>query len=432
MYEIAKSAEASKRAVQFIPGGVNSPVRSFRSVGGSPLYIKSAKSAYVEDIDGNSYVDYVASWGPMILGHSCEAVVEAVIKAAQRGTSFGAPTEAESELAELITRFVPSVDMVRLVNSGTEATMSALRLARGYTGKNLLVKFEGSYHGHGDSFLISAGSGAATLGIPNSPGVTKNTASETLVARYNDLSSVEEIFSKHGDNIAALFVEPVSGNMGVIAPDKGFLEGLRNITRKYGALLVFDEVMTGFRLARGGAQQLFDIKPDLTTFGKIIGGGLPVGAYGGKKEIMEMIAPSGPVYQAGTLSGNPLATAAGIAVLRTIESIPGFYQVMEEKSQRLHKGLLEVFQNARVPVTINRVGSMITTFFTQRKEVRNYNDVSSCDTEKYASFFHQLLSRGIYLSPSQFEASFVSYAHTDEDIDRTVKQVETVIKGGGY
>ncbi len=423
-----KSAQAFTRAARVIPGGVNSPVRSFKNVGGTPVFIHSAKGPYVTDIDGNRYIDYVGSWGPMILGHTSEAVVEAVQKAARRGTSFGAPTEDETELAELITRFVPSVETVRLVNSGTEATMSALRLARGYTQRDLLVKFQGSYHGHGDSFLIAAGSGAATLGVPDSPGVTKATASDTLVAMYNDLDTVWSLFKKHGGNIAAVIVEPVSGNMGVVPPEKGFLEGLRAITEQYGALLIFDEVMTGFRIARGGAQQLYHIKPDMTTFGKVIGGGLPVGAYGGKREILEKISPNGPIYQAGTLSGNPLATAAGIAVLRTIESIENFYEIMEEKSARLCDGINAASYESEVPLVVNRVGSMITPFFTDAQRIKDYGDVIACDKEKYAAFFHQLLQRGVYIAPSQFEASFVSYAHTDEQIHRSIDQFRSALK----
>ncbi len=423
-----KSVAAFGEAKQHIPGGVNSPVRSFRGVGGDPLFIASAKGDKVTDIDGNEYIDYVGSWGPMILGHAHPEVINAIQQTAERGTSYGAPTLLETEMALQIKRMVPSIDMVRMVNSGTEATMSALRLARGYTGREIVVKFEGCYHGHNDSFLIKAGSGVLTLGTPDSPGVTAGTAKSTLTAKYNDLASVEALFKEYNDQIAALIIEPVTGNMGVVVPTKEFIQGVRQLCTQYGAVLIFDEVMTGFRLAKGGAQEILGIVPDLTTFGKIIGGGLPVGAYGGKQEIMDQLAPKGPVYQAGTLSGNPLAMAAGLTMLRILDETPDFYQILEQKSARLQAGLEKAIAETGVKALVNRVGSMFTLFFTEKSEVNSFDDVMTCDTARFTKFFKMSLDSGIYLAPSQFEAGFVSFAHTDEDIDRTVAAAKEAMK----
>jgi glutamate-1-semialdehyde 2,1-aminomutase len=410
-----------KRAQESIPGGVNSPVRAFKSVNGDPVFIKKAKGAIITDIDNNDYIDFVGSWGPMILGHADERVISAIQAAAYLGTSYGAPTIAETELAELIKKMVPSMEQVRMVNSGTEATMSALRLARGFTGRDLLVKFQGCYHGHADSFLIKAGSGALTFGYPDSPGVTAGTAKDTLIAQYNDLSSVEEIFKHRGDQVAAIIVEPVPANMGVFLPEPGFLEGLREITARYGALLIFDEVISGFRLARGGAQEYYGVKPDITALGKIIGGGLPVGAYGGRKEIMQKLSPAGPVYQAGTLAGNPLAMSAGLATLRIIEETPEFYTELNRKGELLEKGLLENLEHSGIPGIINRIGSLMTMFFTEEKKVNSYDSAVKSNTGRYAQYFKLALDSGIYLAPSQFEACFVSLAHTDNDIQKAVR-----------
>ncbi|MDD2799336.1 MAG: glutamate-1-semialdehyde 2,1-aminomutase [Bacteroidales bacterium] len=415
-----KSVAAFGEAKQHIPGGVNSPVRSFRGVGGDPLFIASAKGDKVTDIDGNEYIDYVGSWGPMILGHAHPEVIKAIQQTAELGTSYGAPTLLETEMALQIKKMVPSIDMVRMVNSGTEATMSALRLARGYTGREIVVKFEGCYHGHNDSFLIKAGSGVLTLGTPDSPGVTAGTAKSTLTAKYNDLASVEALFKEYSNQIAALIIEPITGNMGVVVPSKEFIQGVRQLCTQYGAVLIFDEVMTGFRLAKGGAQEILGIVPDMTTFGKIIGGGLPVGAYGGKQEIMDQLAPKGPVYQAGTLSGNPLAMAAGLTMLKILDETPDFYQILEEKSARLQAGLEKAIAETGVKAIVNRVGSMFTLFFTEKSEVNSFDDVMTCDTARFTKFFKMSLDSGIYLAPSQFEAGFVSFAHTDEDIDKTV------------
>lgn len=410
-----------KRAQKSIPGGVNSPARAFRSVKNDPIFIKKAKGAYITDIDDNTYLDFVASWGPMILGHAHETVVEAIHKATEAGTSYGAPTIIETQMAEQIKKMMPNIDIVRMVNSGTEATMSALRLARGYTGKDLVIKMEGCYHGHADSFLIKTGSGAITLGLPDSPGVTKGTAQGTLNAQFNDLDSVKELFKNYGDQIAAVILEPVAGNMGVILPDEDFLKGVREITEQHDSLLIFDEVMTGFRLAKGGAQERFGIKPDLTTLGKIIGGGLPVGAYGGKKEIMDHLAPTGPVYQAGTLSGNPLAMTAGYHTLKLIDQIPNFYNILEEKSNKLEQGILENIKKTGTKAVINRIGSMMTLFFNEAEAVQSYTDAMNSDTDKFAEYFNLSLQNGIYLAPSQFEAAFLSYAQTDEDIEKAIK-----------
>lgn len=423
-----KSKAAFAEAQKHIPGGVNSPVRSFRSVGGNPLFIDSAKGSKVTDIDGNEFIDYVGSWGPMILGHTHPKVVEAIQQTAALGASFGAPTLLETEAAEQIKKMVPSIDSVRMVNSGTEATMSALRLARGYTGRDLVIKFEGCYHGHNDSFLIEAGSGALTFGVPNTPGVTKGTARDTLTAKYNDLASVERLFDQNKDQIAAVILEPVTGNMGVIIPDKEFIEGIRKLCDENKTVLIFDEVMTGFRLAKGGAQEILGITPDLTTFGKIIGGGLPVGAYGGKQEIMDMLAPKGPVYQAGTLSGNPLAMAAGLTTLRLLDETENFYQDLEKSSALLEEGLQNNLKELQFPGVINRVGSMFTLFFTKEDSVKSLADVNKCDTKLFAEYFRISLDNGIYLAPSQYEAGFVSAAHSKEDIEKTVKASYAALK----
>jgi glutamate-1-semialdehyde 2,1-aminomutase len=420
MPDTARSLAAFREALRVITGGVDSPVRAFKAVGGSPLFFASGTGSSVDDIDGNRYLDYVGSFGPLILGHAHPEVVRTIREAAGRGTSFGAPTIVETELARAVIRRVPSVELIRFVNSGTEATMSAVRLARGFTKRDYIVKFEGCYHGHGDSFLIAAGSGAATLGIPDSPGVTAGTARDTLSARYNDLGSVELLFEKHGERIAAIIVEPVAGNMGVIAPAAGFLRGLREIADRFGSLLIFDEVMTGFRVSAGGAQELCGVRPDLSAFGKIIGGGLPVGAYGGKRHIMERMAPLGDIYQAGTLSGNPLSMAAGLATLTRIDHTPDFYPTLERRSARLAEGLMRNCLEAGVPAVLNRVGSMMTLFFTDRKEITDWSGAKTCDTAAYARFFHALLRGGIYLAPSQFEAAFVSAAHSDDDIEKTI------------
>lgn len=416
-----QSIAAFERAQKCIPGGVNSPVRAFKSVGLNPVFVKKAKGTTITDLDGNQYIDCLASWGPMLFGHAHERILQAISEAAVNGTSFGAPSQYETEMAERIIKMVPSIEMVRMVSSGTEATMSAIRLARGYTHREAFVKFAGNYHGHGDSFLIKAGSGAMTLGIPNSPGITKGTAKDTLMAEYNNLESVKTLFREKGSEIAAVILEPVAGNMGVVVPTKEFLQGLRDITAKYGALLIFDEVITGFRLARGGAQEYFGIMPDLTTLGKIIGGGLPVGAYGGRKEIMEMMAPEGPVYQAGTLSGNPLAMAAGIAMLTMIDETKDLYSSLERKAAKLESGILENLKKSGVKGVVNRVGSMMTLFFTDAPQVTNLEEAMTSDTERYAAYFKQSLESGIYLAPSQFECLFVSYAHTDEEIDRMIE-----------
>nr|WP_321355086.1 glutamate-1-semialdehyde 2,1-aminomutase [uncultured Draconibacterium sp.] len=418
--QFSKSIEAFKQAQQSIPGGVNSPVRAFKSVNLNPVFIDSAKGSQIVDIDGNQYTDFVSSWGPLIFGHAHPEIVSAINEAAQKGTSYGAPTLYETEMAELIVEMMPSIEKVRMVNSGTEATMSAIRLARGYTGREKIVKFVGNYHGHGDSFLIKAGSGAITLGLPDSPGVTAGNAKDTLLANYNDLASVEQLFEEDGKNIAAIIVEPVAGNMGVVLPEKGFLEGLREIATQNGALLIFDEVITGFRLAKGGAQEYFNVMPDITTLGKIIGGGLPVGAYGGKKEIMDQLAPNGPIYQAGTLSGNPLAMAAGSTMLKLILNTADFYPELERKAKKLEDGIRYNLKQTGVKAVLNRVRSMMTLFFTDEEKVSSYDEAMSADTTRYAEYFKLSLESGIYIAPSQFECLFVSYAHTDEDIDNII------------
>jgi glutamate-1-semialdehyde 2,1-aminomutase len=402
-----------------MPGGVNSPVRAFKGVGGTPRFIASASGATLTDVDGRAYIDYVGSWGPMILGHADPEVLDALREALARGTSYGAPTALEVEMAEEVIDAVPSVEMVRMVNSGTEATMSALRLARGATGRDKIVKFEGCYHGHGDSLLVKAGSGVATLGLPDSPGVTASVAQNTITAPFNDAAALEAVFDEHGADIAAVIVEPVVGNMGCVPPREGYLQALRETTKRHGALLIFDEVMTGFRLARGGAQELYGVTPDLTTLGKIIGGGLPVGAYGGRRDIMEQVAPAGPVYQAGTLSGNPLAMTAGLATLRRLRD-RAVYERLEEAGRRLCEGLGEAAREAGVETVTNRVGSMFTTFFTS-EPVDDWPTAARADRERYGRFFHSMLEAGVYLAPSQFEAAFIGLAHTDELLGRTIE-----------
>jgi glutamate-1-semialdehyde 2,1-aminomutase len=414
------------QAVKVIPGGVNSPVRAFKSVEMNPVVLERGEGSRVWDVDGNEYIDYICSWGPLILGHSHPSVVEAVKDAAEKGTSFGALTEIEVKMAQLVAEIVPSVEVVRMVNSGTEATMSALRLARAYTRRNKIVKFEGSYHGHSDSLLIKAGSGVATLGLPDSPGVPENTAQHTLTVPYNDLDSARVAFQKFGHDIAAVIVEPVAGNMGVVPPEPGFLEGLRRLTSHYGALLIFDEVMTGFRVDYHCAQGKYGVMPDLTTLGKVIGGGLPVGAYGGRREIMEMVAPTGPVYQAGTLSGNPLAMAAGYATLQELGK-PGVYEQLEAKAARLEEGFRQNAEEAGIPYHINRVGSMVCLFFTGEKVV-SYTQAKQSDTKRFARYFRLMLEQGILLPPSQFEGMFVSTAHSDEDIERTIEANRNALK----
>jgi glutamate-1-semialdehyde 2,1-aminomutase len=421
-----RSGAAFAAAERVLPGGVDSPVRAFKSVGGGPVFIERGQGAHLWDIDGNEYVDYVCSWGPLILGHAHPAVVEAVREAAGRGMSFGTPTLAETTLAEMIIEAMPSMEKVRLVSSGTEATMSAIRLARGFTGRDLLMKFDGCYHGHSDGLLVAAGSGAATFGTPSSPGVPKATAAATLVAPYNDLGAVEDLCRRHGNEIACIIVEPVGGNAGVIPPRPGFLAGLRSMCDRYRILLIFDEVITGFRVAYGGAQALYGVKPDLTTLGKIIGGGLPVGAYGGRAEVMAHLSPEGPVYQAGTLSGNPLATAAGIATLRELQK-PGVYERLESLGARLSAGLAEAAGSAGVPVYLTRVGSMLGLFFTG-SPVHTMADAARSDVDRFKRYFWAMLDRGVYLAPSQFEATFVSTAHSDEDLARTIAAAREALR----
>jgi glutamate-1-semialdehyde 2,1-aminomutase len=421
MRSYEKSKQAYAEAVKLLPGGVNSPVRAFKSVKMDPIFMARGKGSKIYDIDGNEYIDYVLSWGPLILGHANDRVVEALKKVAENGTSFGAPTLIENELAKLVIERVPSIEIVRMVNSGTEATMSALRLARGYTGRNKILKFEGCYHGHGDSLLIKAGSGVATLGLPDSPGVPESVAKNTITVPYNDLESVKYAFEQFGEDIAGVIVEPVAGNMGVVPPQPGFLEGLREITTQYGALLIFDEVMTGFRVDYNCAQGYFGIEPDLTCLGKVIGGGLPVGAYGGKAEIMERIAPSGPIYQAGTLSGNPLAMTAGYETL--IQLTPETYEQFKKKADRLEEGLRRAAEKYEIPHTVTRAGSMIGFFFTN-EEVINYEKAKTSDLDMFAAYYREMAEQGIFLPPSQFEGMFLSTEHTDEDIEKTIEAAE--------
>jgi glutamate-1-semialdehyde 2,1-aminomutase len=425
---IARSETLFARARNCIPGGVNSPVRALRAVGGTPRFIARGEGPYLYDVDGNRYIDYVCSWGALLFGHGFSPVREALLEAMGRGISYGAPTEAEVELAELICRLVPSIEKVRLVNSGTEATMSAVRLARACTGRPHIVKFEGCYHGHADSFLIGAGSGALTLGVPSSPGVTPGAARDTLLAPYNDLEAVEALFAAHGGQIAAVIVEPVAGNMGCVLPRPGFLEGLRRLCDRHGALLIFDEVMTGFRLAPGGAQERYGVIPDLTTLGKILGGGLPIGAYGGRRELMDQVAPEGPVYQAGTLSGNPLAVAAGKAMLGSILADPGLYDRLEEQAGMFEAELRARFARFGEPVWINRAGSMMGIFFSAEPVV-DYRSATGSDTRRFARLFHALLHEGVYLPPSPFEAFFLSTAHTEAVLEATLEAVSRALEG---
>tara|TARA_Y100000031_G_scaffold34577_1_gene38599 strand:- start:4646 stop:5968 length:1323 start_codon:yes stop_codon:yes gene_type:complete len=414
-----RSEQLYDEAKELIPGGVNSPARSWGAVGGTPIFFARGKGSHVWDVDGNEYIDYVGSWGPMILGHADDEVINAVTEVAQSGTSFGAPTQAESEMASLVLDAYPSIDLIRFVSSGTEAGMSALRLARAFTGRDKIVKFEGGYHGHADALLVAAGSGALAHGVPDSAGVTGSFAEDTLIAQFNDLDSIKVHLDAYPGEIACVIAEPVAGNMGVVPPDPGFLEGLRNLTTQAGALLIFDEVITGFRVALGGAQERYGVAPDLTCLGKIIGGGLPVGAYGGRADIMNVVSPLGPMYQAGTLSGNPVAMAAGITTLRRL-SEPGFYDDLESKAARLEAGLTAAFAEAETPLTVNRVGSILTMFFNAGP-VNGWSSVSQSDKDGFTRFFHRMIDQGVYPPPSPFEAWFVSSAHTDEDIDRTIE-----------
>ncbi len=424
-FKTTKSEEIFTAAQKLMPGGVSSPVRAFKSVGGQPIVFDHVKGAYIWDVDGNQYIDYVGTWGPAICGHTHPEVINALHEALEKGTSFGAPSLQENILAQMVIEAVPSIEMVRFVNSGTEACMSVLRLMRAFTGREKIIKFEGCYHGHADMFLVKAGSGVATLGLPDSPGVPKSTTTNTLTAPYNDLEAVKALFVENPDQIAGVILEPVVGNAGFIAPDAGFLEGLRELTKEYGALLVFDEVMTGFRIAYGGAQERFGITPDLTTLGKVIGGGLPVGAYGGRADIMALVAPSGPMYQAGTLSGNPLAMTAGIKTLELLQK-PGTYEQLDKITKRLTQGLLQAAKDAGHDVTGGQISGMFGMFFTARP-VHSYEDAKHSDLTKFSRFHRGMLERGVYLAPSQFEAGFTSIAHTDEDVDRTIAAAKEVL-----
>ncbi|SFV67783.1 Glutamate-1-semialdehyde aminotransferase [hydrothermal vent metagenome] len=421
------SKQLFEQAQTYIPGGVNSPVRAFKGVGGTPVFFEKGEGAYLFDAEGKRYIDYVASWGPMILGHANKKVITAVEKVLHNGLGFGAPTEIETKLAKKVCELMPSIELVRMVSSGTEATMSAIRLARGFTKRDKIVKFEGCYHGHSDSLLVKAGSGALTLGEPNSAGVPADFAKHTLTLEYNNLEQVKEVFTKKGNEIACIIVEPVAGNMNCIPPVKGFLEGLRKVCDDYNTVLIFDEVMTGFRVSLGGAQEKFNIKPDLTTLGKVIGGGLPVGAFGGKKEIMQCIAPLGPVYQAGTLSGNPMSMAAGLAMLEAVDT-ENFYEELEKKAIKLTQGIVEKAQENNIPMTSNVVGGMFGLFFTDNKTVTNFEQTSKCDVERFNKFFHLMLDEGVYLAPSAYEAGFVSQAHTNEDIEKTIEIANKVLQ----
>lgn len=426
--KIDKSIALFSEAQQYIPGGVNSPVRAFKSVGGNPIFFQRGEGSKLYDVDGNVYIDYVGSWGPHLFGHNPSFIKDALLKAVESGTSFGAPAQIEVDMAKIVCALIPSIEMIRMVNSGTEATMSAVRVARGYTGREKIIKFEGCYHGHADFFLIKAGSGALTFGVPTSTGVTKGNAADTLIADYNNLESVERLIHENKDEIAAIIIEPVAGNMGVVKADQSFLEGLRALSSENKIVLIFDEVMSGFRVARGGAQEIFGITPDLTTFGKIIGGGLPVGAFGGKREIMSCVSPAGPVYQAGTLSGNPLAMAAGFASLTYISEHPEVYKELEVKSAYLEKGFQDNFKKLGVTFQVNRVGSMMTLFFTP-EHVTGYKSATSSDTKKFAQYFNSMLQQGIYLPPAQFEALFVSSVHSQEDLDATIRANYQAISG---
>ncbi len=421
-----KNSEALFEAAQtVIPGGVNSPVRAFKAVGGTPPFIERSDGPYLYDVDGKQYIDYVLSWGPMVMGHNHPDIKQAVIDAAERGLSFGAPTATEVDMAKLVSQIVPSMEMVRMVNSGTEATMSAIRLARGYTNKNTILKFEGCYHGHADSLLVKAGSGALTFGVPSSPGVPDDVAKYTITMEYNNLASVEEAFEACGDDIACIIVEPVAGNMNCIPPVDGFLEGLRAICDKYGSVLIFDEVMTGFRVALGGAQAHYQVTPDLTCLGKVIGGGMPVGAFGGKAEIMRHIAPSGPVYQAGTLSGNPVAMAAGMASMKLVQ-MDGLYQQLTQQTEKLALGFKALADKHNIPLSVNYAGSMFGIFFTDVERVVNYHQAINCNTERFNKFYHLMLEEGVYMAPASYEAGFISAAHTDEVIDQTLAAADRV------
>lgn len=422
---MSKSEALFNDAQTVIPGGVNSPVRAFKGVEGTPIFFERGEGAYLIDADGKAYIDYVGSWGPMILGHANPAVIQAVQNQLTQGLGYGAPTAIETEMAKKVCELVPSIEKVRMVSSGTEATMSAIRLARGHTGRDKIVKFEGCYHGHADSLLVKAGSGALTLGVPNSPGVPASVAEHTLTLAFNDTEQVKQVFAEMGDEIAAIIVEPVAGNMNCILPRQEFLETLRSVCDAHGSVLIFDEVMTGFRTALGGAQSVYRVKPDLTTLGKVIGGGLPVGAFGGRADIMASIAPTGPVYQAGTLSGNPLAMAAGLAMLNAV-SEPGFFDLLGEKTAKLVNGLQAVADQANIPFTFNQLGGMFGFFFTEEKVITRYEQVMACDLERFKKFYHGMLAEGVYLAPSAFEAGFVSMAHTDKEIDATIAAAKKV------
>jgi len=422
---MSRSSQLFTAAQKHIPGGVNSPVRAFKGVGGDPIFFKRAKGAYVYDEDDNQYIDYVGSWGPMIVGHAHDDVLKSVQDTMQKGLSFGAPTELETQMADRVCELVPSMDMVRMVSSGTEATMSALRLARGYTGRDKIIKFEGCYHGHSDSLLVKAGSGALTLGVPTSPGVPAALAEMTLTLSYNNIEEVKQTFKEIGEQIACIIVEPVAGNMNCIPPVAGFLEGLREVCDEYGSVLIFDEVMSGFRVSLGGAQGHYNIKPDLTTLGKVIGGGMPVGAFGGKREIMEQIAPLGPIYQAGTLSGNPVAMAAGFATLEII-SQEGFFETLSKQTSKLAAGLEERAAKANIPLSTNQAGAMFGFFFNKEKNISSFAQVSACDDQRFKKFYHGMLDEGVYLAPSSYETGFVSSAHSDEDIEKTLNAAEKV------
>lgn len=423
---VKRSRDCFDQAREFIPGGVNSPVRAFKAVGMGPLFIKKASGAYIYDVDNNKYLDYVLSWGPMILGHADKTVIKAVKRALERGSSFGAPTEGEIELARLINKIYPSIELVRLVSSGTEGAMSALRLARGYTGREKIIKFQGCYHGHFDSLLVEAGSGSSTFGVPSSSGVNKSLTQDTISLPFNDINRVKEAVRQHKDSIACVIVEPIAANMGVILPEKGFLEELRKITRENNIVLIFDEVITGFRVALGGAQELFGVKPDLTILGKILGGGFPVGAFGGKREIMNLLSPEGPVYQGGTLSGNPVAVQAGITTIKLLIKNK-IYDSLNELTLNLELGLKEVIRKKGVQATIQRAGSLFTLFFTDKQILKNYDDVRACNLPKFAGFFRNMLKQGIYLAASQFEANFVSVKHTYGDVKNTLKAAESAL-----
>ena len=422
---MTRSHDLFEQAQQYIPGGVNSPVRAFKGVGGDPVFFKHSEGAYLVDEDNNRYIDYVASWGPMIVGHQHPEVVKAVQAVVAEGIGYGAPTAIETEMAKLVCEIVPSVEMVRMVNSGTEATMTAIRLARGYTGRDKLIKFEGCYHGHSDSLLVKAGSGALTLGVPTSPGVPASLAEHTITLDFNDIDQVKQVFDEVGDQVACIIVEPVAGNMNCVPPVPGFLEGLREVCDKHGAVLIFDEVMTGFRVSLGGAQQHYGVTPDLSTLGKVIGGGLPVGAFGGKKEIMEKIAPLGPVYQAGTLSGNPVSMAAGLTTLKLINE-PGFHDKLAEKVNMLCDGLKQRASAAGIPLTTNQVGAMFGVFFSEEETITSFKQVTQCNIERFQIFYHGMLSQGVYMAPSAYEAGFVSAAHTDKEINATLDAAEKV------